>query len=383
MHQKRMKILVVTPSFHPHVGGLENFTKMLYASLQRYNIEPIILTTGDSHVLARVETIDGMKVHRFAFTLTDQSSLKWLAFVFRMPINLLRIYRLLRTENIYIVHIHFPFYYTIYFILLQRLKKYKLILSFHGSDLLKYTSDYKILRFVIGKVCHRSDKIIFNSHYMNDEFGKIFPHLDTCSGKVIYNGYIRTDNSYNTKNTVYRPFVLGVGRLVVNKGFTELLHIYANIRQSHPNIDLIIIGDGEARNNLENTIDALGLKDSVILPGALSMQELQWYYEKCTLFISTSHYEGFGLTIVEAMAHGKAVIATNVGAVSELIKDNVTGCLVELGDHESLISKIEQLLTNDKLRLQIGRAAQNEALNRFTFDRTVTEYRTLYRNLST
>lgn len=162
---------------------------------------------------------------------------------------------------------------------------------------------------------------------------------------------------------VHDPFrITAVGRMVHQKGFDLLLdavaHIPADIRWT-----LEILGEGPLRPELERQIDRLGLRDRVAMPG--SRVDLASAYEHADAFVLPSRYEGFPNALVEAMAHGVAVITADCpSGPSEIVDDGVNGLLVSSESPRDITAAIERLVADDALRRRLGQAAR-EVRTRF------------------
>jgi glycosyltransferase involved in cell wall biosynthesis len=100
------------------------------------------------------------------------------------------------------------------------------------------------------------------------------------------------------------------------------------------------------------------------------------------LFVMSSTTEGMCTALVEAMAASKPAVATDAGAIPEVMVDGETGFLVPVRDHEAMAARIVQLLKNPKLRAQMGEAALQRARDRFTVDRMVEGTQAVYESLS-
>lgn len=121
--------------------------------------------------------------------------------------------------------------------------------------------------------------------------------------------------------------LLAVGSLRKQKGFLTLIQAFGAIAENFPNWNLRIIGEGEERVPLEQSISGLGLNSRVMLPGATSNVQLE--YENAHLFVNSSHYESQGLTTIEAIAHGlPAVGFKDCPGTNEIISDGINGILV-------------------------------------------------------
>ena len=104
-------------------------------------------------------------------------------------------------------------------------------------------------------------------------------------------------------------------------------------------------------------------------------------FEKSDVYISSSKWEGFGLTIVEAMAAGKAVIATAVDGVPEIVQDNISGILVPHGRVDTLASAIVRLANRPQLRERMGRKGRTRATKMFAVSDTSRAYEKIYMSL--
>ena len=146
-----------------------------------------------------------------------------------------------------------------------------------------------------------------------------------------------------------KPIILSVGRLAKQKNFPLLIQAFAAVRQK---IDarLIIVGDGPERENLENLVSQLELNEYISLPG---LSDNPWsYMAKADLFALSSEEEPFGLVIVEAMACGVPIVATDAisGGPRTILENGEYGLLVSNYDKEALVKAIIKTLTDFELR---------------------------------
>jgi glycosyltransferase involved in cell wall biosynthesis len=123
--------------------------------------------------------------------------------------------------------------------------------------------------------------------------------------------------------------ILFVGRLHPVKGIQYLIDAMVSIEKYDKNAKLLIIGDGEERYNLESYVNKRKLKDSITFIGELPHSELPQYFAASDIFVLPSLSEGFPNVLLEAMASGLPIIATNVGGVPDIIQENINGFLVE------------------------------------------------------
>ena len=178
-------------------------------------------------------------------------------------------------------------------------------------------------------------------------------------------------------------FLIGiVGELSPLKGQEEFLRAAAEIRRQFPNAHFIIAGtDNSAgeknRARLEQLVKELDLTEHVRLVGWV--ENLAQLYCAMEVFVSASHTESFGLAIAEAMACGRAVVATETEGAREIIRAGETGLLVPVGDVPALGSAIMKLLRDASERSRMGNAAQLAVAAQFSVERMVQETEAIYR----
>lgn len=152
-----------------------------------------------------------------------------------------------------------------------------------------------------------------------------------------------------------RPAIIGLGRLVQEKGFDLLLRAHALNAARYPNWHLYIFGEGPERSRLEMLVEELGLRGRVDLPGALS--EPTTALRSGDLFVVSSHIEGFSLVLAEAMACGLPVIATDAGGPRSIIRNEYDGLLVPPGNVDILAAAMARLMGDDGLRMTFAARA--------------------------
>jgi glycosyltransferase involved in cell wall biosynthesis len=162
-------------------------------------------------------------------------------------------------------------------------------------------------------------------------------------------------------------FVIGaVGRLSPEKGLTTLVESFAIISKSVPNSYLLIAGDGPEKRALELKIKTLNLSERVRLIGFT--KDTKAVYSTLDLFILPSHYETFGIALLEAMYCGLPVIASNVGGVPDLVRSGFNGILVEPNNSAQLTSSILNIISDKRLRNSLGSNARISVTEKFDRD---------------
>ncbi len=154
------------------------------------------------------------------------------------------------------------------------------------------------------------------------------------------------------------PILLSVGNLVELKGHKLLIQALARLLPEYPDAQLVIIGEGPERAGLEQLARELGMQDRLRLTGALPNTELRRWYSAADLSVLASSREGWANVLLESMACGTPVVATDVGGSAEVIGDSVAGVLVRQRDPESLAQAMLQLLREARDRSQVRAYAE-------------------------
>ncbi|HLK08256.1 MAG TPA: glycosyltransferase family 4 protein [Candidatus Angelobacter sp.] len=167
-----------------------------------------------------------------------------------------------------------------------------------------------------------------------------------------------------------------VARLDLQKGFEYLLRAARELCGAFPGLKIVIVGEGPDRQAIESMIQRFGLQSSVILAGQHS--DMPGIYAAMDVFVLPSLNEGLPMTILEAMAASRPVIATRVGAIPTVIKDGETGLLVDPGDVNGLRDALARLLADSDLCRRIGSAGHDWVSRNYTSEAMALKYRQMY-----
>jgi glycosyltransferase involved in cell wall biosynthesis len=175
--------------------------------------------------------------------------------------------------------------------------------------------------------------------------------------------------------------LLYVGRLRTRKAVAVLLEALASLAPSRPDLRLVVIGEGEQAEALRLRAGQPDLRGRVEFLGQLSRGAIAEWYRRAAMLCLPSTYEGFPVTIVEAMAAGLPVVATRVAGIPEAVEEGRTGLLVAPEDAVALADAIERLLRSAALRQRMGRAARDEFHRKFAIQVVTEQHLALYREL--
>jgi glycosyltransferase involved in cell wall biosynthesis len=163
-------------------------------------------------------------------------------------------------------------------------------------------------------------------------------------------GDIVTDNSFHTLNEVH---VLTVGHVVSYKNPDTWIKMAILLKQNMPLVDFRFtwVGDGSLLKTCQDMIKNLGAESYIRFVGRDN--SIAKYYEQCDIYVQPSFIESLGLSVLDAMRHGKPCVVANVGGLPELVRDGVNGWVVDAFSAEAMAIKIG-LLKNKDLREQMG-----------------------------
>jgi glycosyltransferase involved in cell wall biosynthesis len=166
------------------------------------------------------------------------------------------------------------------------------------------------------------------------------------------------------------PVIGSVSRLSPVKGLRYLLFAMKDILGEMPEARLLLVGEGPCKSYLMELAKKLGIEKNVFF--ALNTMETERFLSIIDVFVFYSLEEGLGLSLLEAMAAGKPCVASNVGGVSSIVENAVTGLLVPPKDTHALKEAVTKLLKDRKLALSLSERGRRLVQNKFSMDKMVT-----------
>lgn len=161
-------------------------------------------------------------------------------------------------------------------------------------------------------------------------------------------------------------FILSLGRLVKTKGLEYLIEAMRDV-----DCRLVLCGKGPEEKNLRRQVRNLGLEDRVEFRGYVSEEEKNFLMDTCRMFVMPSLFESFGLAALEVLGHGRPLVYSRVNGLPETVGPGGVG--VEPRDSGAIAESVNELLSNDSLRHELGMKARDQAA-RYTWDRFIPEY---------
>jgi mannosyltransferase len=182
-------------------------------------------------------------------------------------------------------------------------------------------------------------------------------------------------------------FAIGCfGRVRAQKGTDVFVEAMCRLLPRYPDFTAVMVGaitpeQSGFANDLKARIETAGLQGRIIIMGELEIEEVQRWYQRLTIYAFTSRNEGFGLTLIEAMAVGAALVASRAGAAELVVEDGVTGLLTPTGDVDALVAALEPLLRDPASAAAMGERGRARVLEKFSLDAEANRIADVYRTL--
>jgi len=219
------------------------------------------------------------------------------------------------------------------------------------------------------------------SNWMRERVWKYFPRLDQTRVRVIPNSVDTKAFTPDTKDGEPEN-ILFTGRFVSAKGLTFLADAIPKVVNKHPNVTFTFIGPGNFQPYMNRILARNVSRRNVRVVGYVKDRDaILEYYRRCDIFVAPTLYENLPTRVLEAMACGKPVVATNVCAIPEVITSGYNGILVQPRSGEALANAINGLLQNRDLMKRMGRRARKSVAGKFDWDVNARKIAGLYEEL--
>ena len=343
--------------WYPGTGGVTSHMACLAEELQRLGNDVTIITKKDHG-----------KTTRRALPKVKIIEIPLLSGNVLAPPNLIKLERVLREGRFDVVHGHHAFTPTsLLSVSLAKRLGIPTVLTNHsisfGYDSRIWTP-FSYLLFPYRVYINKADRVIavsraaadFIEHFADKRKITVIPNM---VGETFFDG----DPGEKTSEKKNRPTILYVGRLSHRKGLHTLIIAMRRVVKKIPEARMLIVGDGLMREFIKLLIKAFGLEENVKLLGSVPERQLKLFYKMSDVFVLPSVYgESFGIVLLEAMASGVPVVATDTGGIRDVVKDNCTGLLVERENSEGLAKAMLKVLKDPKLAEKLVRNAKREAM---------------------
>lgn len=362
------------------LGGAEEYLYLLMEGLDRRRFDIRFACTDENALQPLIARLRSLPIT--VRTLSDRDAATTDRASWR---NITMFWRFFRSQRVDIVHFNLPHPFACRIpILAARLAGVPVLVATNHLPTLSpqaYTWKGRLLLRLAGRCL---DMTIVESE-INRRLALDNLHLDPTKTHTIYHGIdvSRFDRAFD-RMALRREFGLGsqaviigtVGRLTAQKAHDVFLRAAMLIKRRSPQARFLIVGDGELRERLERQARDWGLSGDVHFTGY--RRDVPALLSLFDVFVLSSRFEGLPLSILEAMAAGKPVVATRVDGVPEAVVDGETGWLVPPGDAEVLADRILALIENPQRARMMGAAGRRRVESLFRKERMVAQTERLY-----
>lgn len=380
---------MLDPLFYPYFGGTEKVVYEVGKRLVRKGYDVEVLTSLIPKAGGvKYEEVEGMKIYR-----TPCIYLESLPSFMPPPFTICPLFPLevLKRSKADIFHAHNRFwYYPPTLLLIKFVMRKRLMLTIHNA---RPKGISPMTDFAGGLYDDTLGRIFFelcdwiNCVSKSARDSTIPPHLHHKTS-VVYNGVDtrRFDPRKGGGDVREKfgigdePLILSNGRLVTQKGFEYLIKAFAKLKRKFGDAKMLIIGRGPLKKNLLSLARSLNVAGSLSITTGIPEDELPHYYNASDVFVLPSLYEPSAVVLYEALSSGKPIVATSVGGNPEIVSREC-GFIVPPADSEALRKRMEILISDEKLRKRMGRAARRRARKYFDWDIIAERWDDVYRKV--
>jgi glycogen(starch) synthase len=373
-----MNVAIFASAFYPSLGGVEELVRQLAHEYKRQGMHAIVLVNRWPRSLPEEEVIEGIPVYRLAMRMPEYNLRVKFNYAVGYPLVRSRMLAILRRHQIGMVHVQCVSANGHYGAIAARALGLPLVVTSQGERTMDAERVYEKSPFinrVMRGLLARADQVTACSRDTLEDLERYSGIQLGARGSVIYNG-IRIDDFAGAEPFAHpRPYILGIGRHVRQKGFDLLIEAFAASGiKTH---DLILAGDGAEHAHLRELARNLLGEGTVHFIGRADRRTAVSLFTGCSFFVLPSRQEPLGIVNLEAMAAGRAVIASRTGGVPEIVSDGETGLLTTPSDVHALATALQKLAGDPALRDRLGRAGR-ERVNQFTWESVAAAYRQVY-----
>lgn len=356
-----MKVLLLLPDLLDSIGGIQTFNRCFVKALdelsEKHNLEINILVLTDNgknkSLLSKYIKLKNVTYKYFNYN--------------RITFALIALIDSFDSDLVIFGHVNFS---SLALLMEKKVKKFLIV---YGIDVWGKLSFFKLLGI---KSIH---KILSISSFTEKQMIK-YNNLNESAFSRLYcclNPEYEVHANKSTLNSLGLPkgkIILCVSRMNIAdkyKGVDLLIKSMPQVLKEEKDSFLVLVGRGDAVQNLKLLAKELGVLDRVIFKTSVQDLELPAYYKSCDIFAMPSIQEGFGIVYLEAMYFSKPNIAINIGAIPEVVSNGQSGILLESQDLNELSSSIVKLLSDRKYSETLGITGKRILEEKFTFSKFV------------
>lgn len=362
---------------------------------------PLFRKTKRDYHLVTYKYIYPESLHKLGYseTLSDDKKLKPIS-VFLSPFlvifGTIALYRLVKKEEIDLINAHWILPNGFMAAIVSKLTGVPVVSILPGSDV--YMAGKNFLYKMMAKFATATSKVVTsNSSQLLNDLAKITGVSLTGKSEVIIYGVdpgkfkpdFKNNLDLRKKLSIAKKavIVLGVGRLVAKKGFRYLIEAAPKVLTKYPDVNFVVVGDGDQRSLLEDLAKEKGVYDSFRFTGAINYEKLKDYYNLADIFILPSIRDEKGnlddqsVSVIEAMSCGKPAIATDFPGYRKVIENGNTGLLFPEKNSKDIAKGLSRLICSKTLRQNMGRSARNRVVRDYSWTNIGNQYSSVFKRV--
>jgi len=370
-----MKIGMIVRGVYPQqVGGQEIQAFMIINKLTKEKNDVFVISDSFKQKIVS-------KSNRLRFYRMPIPKIPGLRFIIKIILNVLQMSRIHKKNRLNVIHGHGTIAEGVSTILFSKLFKVDSIITIHGRGVTNFSKKFpKIVNFIL----KNANSLITTNDFLKNQ---VKSHTNKEIEIVPNSISIKRFKPLNKKELLETKFsylkdkfiLLTVSRLDKIKNIDLIIDLINKLRDSIPNLKLLIIGEGKLKKSLIKKVKKLGLSSIVHFLGKVDHNKLPKYYSISDAFLMLSEMEGQGITVLEAMACECIVIANNVGGITHSIKNGENGFLIDNNNEENLKSTILKIYKKELDLNFIKKSAKARIIKDFNWDENFKKLIKIYK----
>lgn len=378
-----MHILLITPFSLESTGGITVIVRMLSREFRALGHSVSILVPGGGDTITPIGAEGSSAVHavHLRIPVVPEAPVAGLAaFVLKYPGTLWRLHRYLVQAAVDVVLVQYPLPWMSYVGVLRRVSDWKLVVTFQGNDAHDLHQLQWLDRLALARLIKSADWVTAVSESLLHKVRRVFASVP-ADAPIIPNGATMPAPATKRVNLPEMPprYIVSIGQLIDRKGHDVLIRALGLLlRNGGLSVDAVIVGDGPMRTTLDELARREGVSAHVSFTGDQPNEVVYSILERSQFCVLASRAEGFPLVIVEAMAAGRPVIASNIDGIPTIVRDGDTGLLVPADNPAALADAISDLWSDDDRRQRMATQARDLASRQFTWRGIAGRYLELF-----
>ncbi len=365
----KKRILFWTEYFWPFIGGAEIFAVQLIHELESRGFEFLVVTGQFKSSLPSNDEFNGIPIRRFPF---QKALMGNFVLINEIKRDLEELKKDFKPD---LIHANTTFPALFFDLITKKTWPAYRLMTLHGFHLLHVHSSSYLAQYL-----NHLDFLCSVSHATLEDLKRSVPSI-SCPSSIVHNGLIEPKISPNALN-LKKPIIGIISRLSREKGLDVALRAFSEIAKKFPNIEFKIAGEGPERATLEKLSAELGLEKHLKFLGVIPPEEAYDFINQTTLISLPSRVEeGFPLVALQAALMGRPVVASRAGGLKEVVRDGITGILIEKENPQELQQALEVLLTHPEETILMGKNAKHWVREQFPFNKMIDSYEKIYDDL--